>query len=141
MTEPAHVRSTRAACETVAVDYAALLRTQLAAKPLDRALLGTFAELVLADGNGPVADLGCGPGRVTAYMRSLGLNAFGVDLSPAMVAVARESHPDLRFDEGSMLALEIADGVLGGIVAWARQSRGFMNDQRWPSGSTALYSR
>jgi SAM-dependent methyltransferase len=35
-----------------------------------------------------------------------------------MVAVAREAHPDLRFDEGSMLALDLDDGVLGGIVAW-----------------------
>jgi len=35
-----------------------------------------------------------------------------------MVAVARRAHPDLRFDEGSMTALDLADGVLGGIVAW-----------------------
>ena len=65
--EPAYLRATRAAYDTVAADYAALLRTELAGKPLDRALLGAFAELVRADGNGTVADLGCGPGRVTAY--------------------------------------------------------------------------
>jgi SAM-dependent methyltransferase len=35
-----------------------------------------------------------------------------------MVAVAREAHPDLRFDEGSMSALALEDGALGGIVAW-----------------------
>jgi SAM-dependent methyltransferase len=118
VTEPAYLRAIRAAYDTVAVDYAALLRTELADKPLDRALLGTFVELVEADGKGPVADLGCGPGRVTAYLRSLGLRPFGVDLSPAMVAVARQSYPDLRFDEGSMSALDLADSVLGGIVAW-----------------------
>jgi SAM-dependent methyltransferase len=118
VTEPTYVRATRAAYDTVAVDYAALLSTELASKPLDRAMLGAFAELVQATGNGPVADLGCGPGRVTAYLCSLGLTAFGVDLSPAMVAVARRTHPDLRFDEGSMSALDLVDSVLGGIVAW-----------------------
>jgi SAM-dependent methyltransferase len=118
VTEPTYVRATRSAYDTVAVDYAALLNTELASKPLDRAMLGAFAELVQATGNGPVADLGCGPGRVTAYLCSLGLTAFGVDLSPAMVAVARRAQPDLRFDEGSMSALDLVDSVLGGIVAW-----------------------
>jgi SAM-dependent methyltransferase len=118
VTEPAHLRATRAAYDTVAVDYAALLHTELAGKPLDRALLGAFAELVKATGNALVADLGCGPGRVTAYLSSLGLTTFGVDLSPAMVAVSRRAHPDLRFDEGSMSALDLADSALGGIVAW-----------------------
>lgn len=118
MTEPPDLRATRAAYDTVATDYAKILSNELAAKPLDRALLGAFAELVAADGGRPVADLGCGPGRVTAHLHSLGLTAFGIDLSPAMVAVARRAHPDLRFDEGSMTALDLADGVLGGIVAW-----------------------
>lgn len=118
MSEPDHVRTTRAAYDTVAVDYARLVSTELAAKPLDRALLAAFAELVRAAGGGPVADLGCGPGRITAHLRSLEVTAFGVDLSPAMVAVARRSHPDLRFDEGSMTGLDLADGALGGIVAW-----------------------
>ncbi|MDJ0346190.1 class I SAM-dependent methyltransferase [Streptomyces sp. H10-C2] len=118
MTEPSYLSATRAAYDIVAVDYAELLRTELAAKPLDRAMLATFAELVEATGTGPVADLGCGPGRVTAHLDALGLSAFGVDLSPEMVVVARRDHPDLRFDEGSMTALDLADGVLAGIVAW-----------------------
>jgi SAM-dependent methyltransferase len=118
VTEPSYLRATRVAYDTVAVDYAALLRDELARKPLDRAMLGAFAELVHNAGNQLVADLGCGPGRVTTYLRSLGLNAFGIDVSPAMIAVARESYPDLRFEEGSMEALDLADGALGGIVAW-----------------------
>ena len=118
MTEPEYVRATRSAYDTVAVDYATLLKDELDDKPLDRALLGVFAELVHSRGNGPVADLGCGPGRVTAHLSALGLTAFGVDLSPAMVAVARRAHPDLRFDEGSMSALALIDGGLAGIVAW-----------------------
>jgi len=118
VTEPASLRATRVAYDIVAADYAVLLRDELDRKPLDRALLHTFAELVRADGNGPVADLGCGPGRVTAHLRDLGLSVFGVDVSPAMIAVARASHPDLRFDEGLLAALDLPDGDLGGIVAW-----------------------
>ncbi|MER5827399.1 methyltransferase domain-containing protein, partial [Streptomyces mirabilis] len=26
--------------------------------------------------------MGCGPGRITAHLRDLGLDVFGVDLSP-----------------------------------------------------------
>jgi SAM-dependent methyltransferase len=102
----------------MAVDYADWIGDELAAKPLDRAVLAGFAELVQAAGVGPVADVGCGPGRVTAHLHGLGLSVFGVDLSPQMVAVARQAHPGLRFDVGSMLALRLPDGALGGIVAW-----------------------
>jgi SAM-dependent methyltransferase len=113
-----HLASTRAAYDTVAVDYARLLSEELAAKPLDRAMLAAFAELVRADGGGPVADLGCGPGRVTTHLDALGLDAFGVDLSPEMVAVARRSYPGLRFEEGSITALDLPDGGLAGVLAW-----------------------
>ena len=116
--EPADVGATRLAYDTVAEDYAELLATELTAKPYDRAMLSTFAELVTSNGDGPVADLGCGPGRVTAHLAALGLDAFGIDLSPGMVAVARRAHPTLRFEEGSVEALELADAALAGIVAW-----------------------
>ncbi|MCZ2839729.1 class I SAM-dependent methyltransferase [Modestobacter sp. VKM Ac-2985] len=122
MTEPGdatdHLGETRAAYDTVAVDYADLLRDELAARPVDRAVLGLFAELVHAGGGGPVGDLGCGPGRITAHLAGLGVEAFGVDLSPGMIAVARRSHPQLRFDVGSMTALDLPDGSLAGAVAW-----------------------
>ena len=118
MTEPAHLVATRTAYDTVAAAYAEMLRTALDASPWDRAMLAAFADLVRADGGGPVADLGCGPGRVTAHLHGLGLTAFGIDLSPEMVAVARRSHPGLRFEVGSMAALDLPDGGLGGVVAW-----------------------
>src|SRR5206468_12848595 len=60
----------------------------------------------------------CGPGRVTAHLASLGLDAFGVDLSPGMVDVARTRHPGLLFEVGSMLALDLPDASLAGAVAW-----------------------
>ncbi|MEV7399637.1 methyltransferase domain-containing protein [Streptomyces sp. NPDC091267] len=118
MSDLSSLHTTRASYDTVAVDYASLLADELAAKPLDRHVLGAFAEHVTAEGGGPVADLGCGPGRVTAYLRDAGLSAFGVDLSPGMVAEARRRHPGLRFEEGTMSALDLADGSLRGALAW-----------------------
>ncbi|MFG2987886.1 class I SAM-dependent DNA methyltransferase [Streptomyces sp. NPDC048257] len=119
MTETSYLSSVRASYDAVAVDYARLLSAELATRPLDRAMLAAFAEYVRADDGGrAVADLGCGPGRVTAHLDGLGVRAFGVDLSPAMVAVARRTYPGLRFEVGSMAALDVADGVLGGVLAW-----------------------
>jgi SAM-dependent methyltransferase len=80
-------------------------------------MINAFVTLVSASGLGPVADLGCGPGRLTDFCNSLGLNAFGIDLSPGMIAVARREFPDLRFEVGSMTALDLPGGSLGGIVA------------------------
>ena len=118
MTEPDFVRDTRASYDAVAEAYAERFGDELNARPLDRALLAGFAELVRAAGAGPVADVGCGTGRVTAHLSSLGLQAFGIDLSPGMIATARRSHPGLRFEVGSMLALDLPDGALGGLLAW-----------------------
>jgi ubiquinone/menaquinone biosynthesis C-methylase UbiE len=118
MNEAPSLHSTRTAYDTVAVDYEKLLRDELDTKPLDRAMLAAFAELVRIPGGGPVADLGCGPGRVTAHLHALGVEVSGIDLSPRMVAVARRTHPELRFEEGSMTALDLPDESLGGIVAW-----------------------
>jgi SAM-dependent methyltransferase len=67
---------------------------------------------------GSVADVGCGPGRITAYLRELGVDAFGIDLSPAMIGVARRDHPGLRFEVGSMTDLDLADASVAGLVAW-----------------------
>jgi SAM-dependent methyltransferase len=118
MAEAPYLRTVRAAYDAIAEGYAERFAGELEAKPLGRAMLGAFAELVAAGDPGPVADVGCGPGHVTAHLRALGLDAFGVDLSPGMLAVARRSHPALRFDEGSMTALDLPDGALRGLVAW-----------------------
>ena len=69
-------------------------------------------------GNGLVADVGCGPGRITAHLHSIGLDAFGIDLSPSMIDVARRDHPGLRFEVGSMTSLELPDSSLTGLLAW-----------------------
>ncbi|WBC15537.1 class I SAM-dependent methyltransferase [Micromonospora sp. WMMA1998] len=112
------IDDTRTSYDTVAASYADLLRDALAGEPFQRGILGLFAELVRARGSGPVADMGCGPGRITAHLHGLGLDAFGVDLSPAMIEVARRDHPGLRFEVGSMTRLDLADASLTGLLAW-----------------------
>lgn len=118
VSEPGFLSDTRASYDRVAEDYAERVRGELAAKPLERALLAVFAELVKTDGLGPVADVGCGTGRVTAHLHAEGVDIFGIDLSPGMLAVARRGHPELRFEVGSMLALDLPDSELGGVLAW-----------------------
>ncbi|MGW7042177.1 class I SAM-dependent methyltransferase [Streptomyces avermitilis] len=108
---------TRDAYDAAASTYAQLFRDTLRDSPLDRAILGAFAEVVSASGDRQVADLGCGPGHITAHLGELGLAAFGVDASPAMIKLARQAYPGLRFDVGSMAVLNIADGVLGGVLS------------------------
>ncbi|MEU4926961.1 class I SAM-dependent methyltransferase [Streptomyces yokosukanensis] len=108
--------ATRTFYDSVAEDYAEYFRDPLADRPLERGLLGVYAELV--GSAGPVADLGCGPGAVTAHLASLGLDVFGLDLSAAMLEIARRENPRLRFEQGSMLDLALADGSLAGVVSW-----------------------
>ncbi|MFG2607265.1 class I SAM-dependent methyltransferase [Streptomyces sp. NPDC048514] len=108
--------ATRTFYDAVAEDYAGHFRDPLADRPLERALLAAFAEQVGPDGT--VADLGCGPGEITAHLSSLGLSVFGLDLSASMIAIARREHPALRFEQGSMLELPVADGSLAGAVSW-----------------------
>ena len=115
MTTLSSLDTTRDAYDAVATRYAELFRDSVDGRPLDSALIAAFVRAADA---GPVADLGCGPGGVTARLAALGVTVFGVDASPAMIELAREAYPDLRFDEGSMLALDIADGTLGGVLAW-----------------------
>jgi SAM-dependent methyltransferase len=115
--EPAFLAETRTGWDAFAEEYAGRFRGELAAKVWDRALLGGFAELVRA-APGPVVEVGSGPGVTTAYLHGLGLDVSGIDLSPAMVAVARRDHPQLRFEVGSLTALELPAASLAGLVAW-----------------------
>ncbi|MEU6222503.1 class I SAM-dependent methyltransferase [Streptomyces sp. NPDC047042] len=115
---PSHLTAIRDSYDTVAADYAQLVKNPAELDPLSRAMLAAFAETVRTAGLGPVADLGCGPGKVTAHLATLGVSAFGVDLSPRMIELARRAHPDLNFTVGSMSALATPDDSLGGILAY-----------------------
>jgi SAM-dependent methyltransferase len=104
----------RAAYDAVARAYDAQLADELDHKPLDRALLAGFLELV---GRGTVADVGCGPGHVTRHLARDHPDVIGVDLSAGMIEVAHGRAPTLAFVVGSMLRLPVADGSWAGAVA------------------------
>lgn len=106
----------RQSYDAVAEEYLECFRDELAGKPLDRALLACFAEE--AEDGAPVADLGCGPGHVAAWLAGRGVASVGIDLSPAMIAVGRRDYPQVEFREGDFLALPAADGEFGAVVAF-----------------------
>jgi SAM-dependent methyltransferase len=110
------VSVTAAAYDAMAVRYAEFAREFWDASPLDNAALAAFVDHVR--GAGLVADLGCGPGHLTAHLRDRGLDVLGVDLSSAMIELARAAAPDLRFEVGSMAALGLPDASLAGILSW-----------------------
>ncbi|MFC5905713.1 class I SAM-dependent methyltransferase [Streptacidiphilus monticola] len=105
------------AYDGIAQLYAELFAGELAERPLEYALVRDFAARAAGLGL-PVLDAGCGPGHVTAVLAAAGLDAFGVDLSPRMVQLARERHPELRYEVGSLLRLAgVPDASIGGVLA------------------------
>lgn len=105
-----------AAYDRVARAYADKFFDELERKPFDRELLDRFATTV--EGRGLVCDVGCGPGHVGRYLAEHGADVFGLDLSPGMVTLARELTPAMRFEPGDVLALDLRDASLVGIVAF-----------------------
>jgi SAM-dependent methyltransferase len=85
-------------------------------QPWYRAAIDVFADAVRD--LGPVLDVGCGPGTVTAYLAGRGLDVSGVDLSPRMIDHARRLHPQCRFDVASATDLDLTDASWGGLLGW-----------------------
>lgn len=106
-----HQKDTRAAYDGIVELYASMFANRLETQPFSRNMISAFAALVRGTGNPQAADVGCGPGHLTALLHDLGLDAFGLDLSPAMVDHARRAHPALRFDEARMEDLPVEDGA------------------------------
>jgi SAM-dependent methyltransferase len=67
---------------------------------------------------GHVLDVGCGPGHLTGYLRSLGVDATGIDLVPEFITHAKAAHPDGEYHLGSMTSLDAGDESVAGILAW-----------------------
>lgn len=116
MRQPSDLETVRESYDRVADAYVELAVGRLAAQPWLRAVLAAFAESVR--GFGPVLDVGCGPGDVTAHLAELGLDASGADLSPRMVSHARRQYPGLRFSVASATDLDLAPASLGGVLGW-----------------------
>src|SRR5256885_1247773 len=97
--------SLRDGYDRVAAEYARRIFRELDDKPFDRAFLDRLAARVGIGRRLPVADVGCGPGHVARYLHERGVHVVGVDLSPAMVAIAGALTPGVTFHEGDLRAL------------------------------------
>lgn len=67
---------------------------------------------------GTVLDVGCGPGHLTDHLRSMNVEATGIDLVPEFIDHARASHQNSRYVLGSMHQLSFHDTSVAGILAW-----------------------
>lgn len=112
------LESTRTAYDIDAAGYAEQVRGLLGAHPVLRAQLDTFVELVRGQADRRVVDVGCGTGYVTQYLYDQGVGAFGIDLSPAMIEIARSEHPTLEFSLGTMTSLDLESQSVSGLVAF-----------------------
>jgi ubiquinone/menaquinone biosynthesis C-methylase UbiE len=116
-----HASSARAVYDVTAHSYVQFAGTDINSAtehPIDQSLLIAFIELIRRQAVRRVADVGCGPGRVASLMADHGLNVLGVDVSPAMIAIASAAHPHIEFVEGQLDALPIESGELAGAVCW-----------------------
>jgi ubiquinone/menaquinone biosynthesis C-methylase UbiE len=121
MSDEDHVATARAVYDRASARYVQFVGTEISSAteaPIDRALLLAFIELIKRQTVIRVADIGCGPGRAAAFMAERGLEVVGVDVSQAMLAVARTAHPHISFEEGQLDGLPIETAVLAGAVCW-----------------------
>ena len=96
----------RAAYDAVATGYADHLVGELAGLPFETWLLDRVAAHAADErAGGPVVEVGCGPGHVTAYLADAGADATGIDLSPGMVAEARRRFPEGSYEVGDLRRL------------------------------------
>ena len=80
------------------------------------ALLDDFTRMV-----GPgarIADLGCGPGRMTAHLSRQGLDVIGLDLSFGMLDAARRAHGGVAVAQADLAALPLRSRAFEGAVFW-----------------------
>src|SRR4029079_13055561 len=119
MSDDPELARTRASYDATAALYAGSVGTEISDSieaELDRSLLEDLASRFSHGGR--VADLGCGPGRVAAFLAAKGVEVVGIDLSLGMLEMGRRAHPDLRCALGDLAALPLADRSLDGAVCW-----------------------
>lgn len=93
MTADARLAGTRATYDRIAEAYAARSGEDDVTPEFRR-----WRDAAAAAVDGPVADLGCGPGRDLAVLATTGHPCVGVDLSTGMLALARRAGPVVRGD-------------------------------------------
>ena len=93
--------------EASARDYAARFAA-LAAAGADVHGEATLCASLLGPG-GRVLDAGCGTGRVAVRLAEQGYPVTGVDIDAAMLGVAREAAPGLRWVQADLVDLDLGE--------------------------------
>ncbi|ABL82284.1 MULTISPECIES: DUF480 domain-containing protein [unclassified Nocardioides] len=129
----------RSSYDAVATAYADHLLDELAGLPFETWLLDRVAAHAADDrAGGPVVDAGCGPGHVTAYLADAGVDAHGIDLSPAMVAEARRRFPDGSYEVGDLRRLMRPTTAEGWAAVLGWYSLGHLASAELPDAVAAL---
>jgi ubiquinone/menaquinone biosynthesis C-methylase UbiE len=118
MANSENLMDVRSAYDTVAEAYSTVIPDTSFEAPLDMAMVDHFIGHMRGTAGRLVIDVGCGAGRMTSYLSQAGLNVSGVDLSPEMVRVAQQLHPELLFEAGELTDLPAADAAADGLIAW-----------------------
>ncbi len=102
--------------DTVAKEYAEAFSGEHEKKPKDQEILHRFSQEI--GDRRPVWDFGCGPGQTTRYLKNLGVEISGLDLSEKILEHARTTHPDIHFQRGNILELEFENDSIAGAAAF-----------------------
>jgi ubiquinone/menaquinone biosynthesis C-methylase UbiE len=102
--------------DTVAKEYAETFSGEHEKKPKDQEILRRFSKEI--EDKKPVWDFGCGPGQTAKYLKDLGIEISGLDLSEKILEQARTIHPEINFRKGNILELEFDDDSIAGVVAF-----------------------
>lgn len=84
-------------------------------------------DLIDADKNSTVLDLGCGNGALTKALSDKGYIAKGMDASPELLNIARKNYPDIEFLLGDASDFNISEPVdivfSNAVFHWINQER------------------
>ncbi len=102
--------------DIVAKEYSETFSDEHEKKPKDQEILRRFSREI--GDKKPVWDFGCGPGQTTKYLKDLGIEISGLDLSEKILQQARTIHPETPFRKGNILELEFENDSIAGAVAF-----------------------
>ena len=86
----------------------------------ERHTVALFADdLAAAELSGPVLDVGCGTGHIAFDIAARGLEVVGIDPSTAMLDLAKQRYPEMRWLSGDASLRDLPDDLPApaGIIA------------------------
>ena len=102
--------------DAIAKEWAEAFAGEHEKKPKDKEMLCRFSQEI--GDRRPVWDFGCGPGNTTKYLKDLGIEISGLDLSEKILEQAKTINPEIHFQKGNILDLEFENESIAGVVAF-----------------------